>query len=887
MKKVGLFLILLIAITLQANAVLKEQDLTKTLSVLRLELEHNYKEQKYFMQMYEQQSNAQHAKLINYMKQSEQISLMLYSQKADFTFDVAYACTQASELYRQLNTNIMPYEQISKRLKDEIARYDSLILSLKELPPSIDETPSTLSSEDSLNMSIIKDTPDSKAEVEMTRPFMLNDLEQRDREECLIYAKAIMNNLKQIQEKINQDNHYYQVVKDKVERLNAYTQQRYKALQKSIFKDGGTNYFTVLRQLPRQLSRVKRDFEDKYRPFGKGQKFYSEWRGSIVLFMSVFMLVYIFIATLLSNLILRGIPSLVKKFKPTWANKMESRLANSKIRYRSESFKARQRINTLILGIFIFAIAIMIVRQFMSKNLMIMATDLMIDFAWLIEAILLSLLFRLKPNQTKKGVSIYMPFLWMALVIIFFRIVLIPNNLVSLICPPILLGFTIWQFFAIKRCKKHLPLSDTLYSGISLIVMVVSCVCSWAGFTLLAVQIIIWWTFQLAAIQTITCCYDLMEMYERERITKRILKDATTFSEQKEIAEGIENGNIYKSMKKGNYIQKTWLHDLVNMALIPIAAVLSVLMSIYWAADIFEMTATCEDIFKKVLFYEPNLVKISLDKLTIVICSFFLFKYINHLVRSIYHQYRIKKSEEKGGDFNETLAKNIIAILVWGVYIIFSLVLLEVPRSGIEIVGAGLATGMGFAMKDLLENFFYGISLMSGRLRVGDYIECDGIEGKVESITYQSTQIITLDGSVIAFLNTSLFNKNFKNMTRNHSYELITIPVSVAYGTDVEHVRKILINAIKPMCKRIVDGREIVNPEKTVSVLFSDFGDSSVNLLVAIWPLVDQKIMFIAEIKEVIYQTLNKNGIEIPFPQQDVYIRSIANQTGGLNDKDS
>ena len=103
--------------------------------------------------------------------------------------------------------------------------------------------------------------------------------------------------------------------------------------------------------------------------------------------------------------------------------------------------------------------------------------------------------------------------------------------------------------------------------------------------------------------------------------------------------------------------------------------------------------------------------------------------------------------------------------------------MLHIPAGAIETVSAGLAAGLGFAMKDLLENFFYGISLMSGRVRVGDYIECDGIRGKVESITYQSTQIITSDGSVMAFLNSALFNKNFKNLTRNNSYEFVKLPV--------------------------------------------------------------------------------------------------------------
>ena len=175
-------------------------------------------------------------------------------------------------------------------------------------------------------------------------------------------------------------------------------------------------------------------------------------------------------------------------------------------------------------------------------------------------------------------------------------------------------------------------------------------------------------------------------------------------------------------------------------------------------------------------------------------------------------------------------------------------------------------------MKDLLENFFYGISLMTGRVKVGDFIECDGVQGTVESITYQSTQITTLDGSVMAFLNSALFNKNFKNLTRNNNYVLVKIPVGVAYGTDVEKVRTVLIDAVKNECGKTKDGRNLVNPKKEVGVYFNEFGDSSVDLVVAVWMLVDQKILFTAKLKEVIYNALSKNNIEIPFPQRDIHV---------------
>ena len=177
-------------------------------------------------------------------------------------------------------------------------------------------------------------------------------------------------------------------------------------------------------------------------------------------------------------------------------------------------------------------------------------------------------------------------------------------------------------------------------------------------------------------------------------------------------------------------------------------------------------------------------------------------------------------------------------------------------------------------MQSILENFIYGISLMSGRIHVGDYIECDGIAGRVESITYQSTQITTNDGSVIAFLNSALFSKNFKNMTRNHRYELIKVPVGVAYGTDVEQVRQLLVEALQPLChEENAAGQPLTDTNIPVSVAFSDFGESSVDLKVCIWMLVEEKLAVTARVKEIIYNTLNKNGIEIPFPQRDVHLK--------------
>lgn len=842
MKKIGILIVLLLVSFAQANAVLKEKNLARTLGVLRAELENSYKEQKISMALYEQKNQLQHAQLIQFMQQSDQIALMLYSQKADFTFDLTYACQAATEQYKKLQKDNLPYKEIRERLKGEMERYDGLIKSLQELP-SKGNRPQNIPAADSVQV-IIPDSIMNQVDIE---PFLLDEQEEADRDTCLLYAKALRNNIARMMNSVLEDSQHYEKVSEKAERLNDYAMARYDKLQKNIFINGDENYFALLSRLGANYHLAKKDASDKYMPL-KQKRSVSEWRGPVIMSVTIFILFYIAIATLLSNILLRWL--LPKRF-------------------RTEKFQQKRPLLLVVCGVTIFAIAVMVAKAFIKQNFILMATDLMINIAWLMDVIVLSLLIRLDEKQVKTGCKIYMPFLCMAFLVIVFRIILIPNNLVNLVYPPLLLACTVWQYFVLKRRTERIPESDIIYSGISLAAMIVACFVAWCGYTLLAVQVMIWWIFQLAVIQTITCCYDLTRMYERRFITRRI--DQALKGKKKEM----EKAAIIAQAHKGDFIHQTWLFDLVTRSLIPIMGVISFLLSIYWAADVFDMTAVCREIFFYNFIDKQGVVQLSLFKICLVTACWFFFRYLNYMFRSFYRHYKIthKLPDEQ---LNMTLANNLIAILVWGSYFIFALILLQVPKSGISIVTAGLATGLGFAMKDLLENFIYGISLMTGRVRVGDYIECDGILGKVDSITYQSTQIITADGSIIAFLNASLFSKNFKNLTRNHSYELVSVPIGVAYGTDVNEVRQMLIDAITPLMRKNSEGKEIVNRRQGIKVSFSNFGDNSVDLAVTFWVLVQEKVGFVAQVKETIYNTLNEHQIEIPFPQRDIYIRKVS-----------
>lgn len=855
MKKLISLLIALLPL-LPAGAVLQEKNLEQTLEVLHVELETTYKDLKQSIGRMTQMSEIQHRRMIETMQKSNQIALMLYSQKMDYTFNLAYACHEAAEQYHEYTDHILPYDDIMARLNTEIYRYAKLAQALQKLPPSLVKMDLP---HDSLAPSALPDSLQPE-KSKHKNAFLLSKQGQTNRNLCLHHAQAIMKEYVQLRDKLSQDSENYELTRQRLKEVFDYAQNRYKNIQKSIFINGGESYFEVLENPRRALWQAKRDLDNKYdnREFAK-DNVKSEWRGPIVFGLVAFVTFYFLLSLALSNLIVR---LLMKRVK----------------RLQNENFKLKANCIIIAASLILFAVVMMVLRVFMQHNFILMASRLLVSFAWLIAVIVISLIIRLKGQQIKSGIRLYMPIILLGFIVIIFRIIFIPNTVVTLIFPPILLLFTLWQAMVIFKRRDKVPLSDNVYSWISLILMLVSCVMAWSGYVLMSVQVFIWWVIQLTLVQTITCIYDWLTKQEEKHLRKKT---------------GGKNLQIIHSPIKrdGSNIQFTWFYDFVGMVVIPISAVCSVLAAIYYAAQVFDLTELCIRYFYMPFINVEGICHCSLFKLVLVVCLFFVFNYTSYAVKAGYRYLRRRHLARKNkgvgvaaNQANFSLFNNVTFIIIWGIYFLTVLTFLHVPKSGISIVTAGLATGVGFAMKGLIENFFYGLQLMTGRLRSGDWIECDGIRGSVESITYQSTQILTDDGCVIAFLNSTLFNKNFKNLTRNHSYVMSKVLVGVSYGTDIGQAREILIEAVNSQRKKNKAGRDIVSPRRPVSVLVSNFGESSIDLLVVYWTLVENKVVFDCLVKEAIYDALNAHHIEIPFPQRDVNIRS-AIRTPDISDE--
>jgi small-conductance mechanosensitive channel len=313
-------------------------------------------------------------------------------------------------------------------------------------------------------------------------------------------------------------------------------------------------------------------------------------------------------------------------------------------------------------------------------------------------------------------------------------------------------------------------------------------------------------------------------------------------------------------------ITQTWFFLLIRKVVLPVMGVLSVMLSIYWAADVFNLSSLCWQIFKKNYIDLENL-QISILKLSMVTNLFFIFSYAAKTILA-FMRLHYKTQDPSTAASREVMGKNVLQVLVWGTWFLISMSILNVSLEWLMVITGGLSTGIGFASKDIIENIYYGISLMTGRIKVGDLIQIDDTTGRVTSISYTSTVIEALTGEVITFQNAQLFAKNYKNLTRNHGYILQTITFGVAYGSNIGQVKKLIEQALN---EAEIDG---IDTTKPIFTRVKELADSSVNFQAFVWSEALLRGAVTSQVLAVIYDTLNENNIEIPFPQQDVHIKN-------------
>ncbi len=773
-------LVLALMIVLPSHAVLKEKNIENTLSLLRLELTNYRTELERQSGLMKAQQEQVMMNMISVMNRSRQNSLMLYSQKNGFIFDLTYACHEATAQYQEFQKNVKPFRQYLNTADVEISRYDSLINELGTMGK-----------------------------------YGLSEKAKVDRNVCITLAINIRHTLNDNRVQMRDYIKIYNQTEERLKYLNTYANTRYKDIQQSIFSNRGDNYVSILKNIGHNVVETSETVSEKYKPQKKVQ---SDWDSRIMLGLLIILAIGTGISLLINFVIIRWIARRLTRYS------------------RFEKYKdwLEEKITciNLAMSVATFAIILGVVRIIVEQNFIIMASGLLINYTWLMEVILLSIMLRLDGDKIKSGFKLYSPIMVIGFLVIAFRIALVPNALVSLVFPPILAVSIFWQWNAIRKHQQHTEMSDRYYSYASMAVFIFSTISSWVGYTLLAVEILIWWVMQLTCILTITFMQGWLK----------------TYSKNKKMDE--------------KPITQTWIFNFIYKVIMPVLGVLSVMISIYWAADVFNLSDTTWKIFSNYYINEDGF-RASIITIALAAILYFLFAYLNKTIMALLYIH-FENTDHKTAATRFVMAKNVIQVVVWGIWLLIVLGLFKVNNTWFVVVSGGLSTGIGFAMKDIIENIYYGISLMTGRIKVGDLIECDGIRGSVSSINYTSTMVNTTDGSVIAFQNSQLFTKNYKNLTRNHGYELDVIVIGVAYGSNAAQVKALLTDTVSKLDCR--------DKKKDVNVVFSNFGADSIDFKVLVWIPVLTRTYADGEIKEAIYNCLNENNIEIPFPQRDIHI---------------
>ena len=869
----------LVLCALPLMAVVSGRSLTNTLKDLCKELQTAYQQRSDAQQRFNDDFERQHKRMIDVITQSDKLSILLYTQEQEMTLDLAFALKKVTANYKDFSKDRKPYDQIVANLNYEIDRNARLIEALRRLPPmkkdiEVEVVPdSLLYHNDSLDVHLTDSLSSLEKEViriafkdSLSAPFVLDSIGEALRDSCIYYASEMLKMNASNRATVVADSTHYQEAYLRLKETYDYAESRYRDMERYIFLEGQTPFLDIMANPGYYWRKTKMDLRGQYslrelydaletaQPDENDSEYVNRMTNravnTLMLFLSTIQIVILSGFWLITLLVL-------------WLLYRYTRL---------KQYIAKRKLS--IISLLIGTIAYFLILGFSEDEdeYINLGTRHVNTVLWLLVAISGSLLLRVKPEQFRQGFLLYSATFLVVLMIVACRITFMPDKMMVLLFPPVLLAIAVWQLCCCYWVTGKATSIDSTLGWVSLAVYLVAFVFAFFGYTFVAMLILVSWYFLLAVWLTVVCIVDLLNRYKERWLDKRMdnLRNRITY-----VA-----GEDRESLLFG----ATWFYDFVRQVAVPAMVLLSLPLCARQSLSMFDF----DDLF--VRFYEESFIhfsdtngvetlSVSVKSIIYLLILFYILRYLSRAIHAIWQYARYfafmrkhNRTSIRPNEINLSLGNSIISVLIWMIFAVVVISVWQIPTGSLGLVAGGLSAGIGLALKDVINNFIYGIQLMGGRLRVGDWIECDGIRGKVTAINYQCVQAETIEGTEMSFLNSSLFGKNFNNLTRNHSYELTVITVGVAYGTDIKHVREVLVEGMQKMRTKDQYGREIVDPKHGVYVVVGNMSDSAVNINVKQYVLVAERIGYVDRAKEVIYESLTNAGITIPFPQCDVHL---------------
>lgn len=209
----------------------------------------------------------------------------------------------------------------------------------------------------------------------------------------------------------------------------------------------------------------------------------------------------------------------------------------------------------------------------------------------------------------------------------------------------------------------------------------------------------------------------------------------------------------------------------------------------------------------------------------------------------------------------------VVRYLILAFGIVFALSSLGIDLGKFNLMAGALGLGIGFGLQNVISNFVSGLILVFERpILPGDTVEVNNLLGTVNKIGIRSSNIGTFDGADVVVPNNNLVSNDLINWTLSNNIKRVEILIGTTYDSDPNQVLEILLACAK-------DYKETMN-DPGPAALFNDFGDSSLNFKLRFWVHFELGLQAKSDVSIAVYNKFKEHGIEIPFPQQDVYIKS-------------
>lgn len=241
---------------------------------------------------------------------------------------------------------------------------------------------------------------------------------------------------------------------------------------------------------------------------------------------------------------------------------------------------------------------------------------------------------------------------------------------------------------------------------------------------------------------------------------------------------------------------------------------------------------------------------------------FYFFKLIRWFLRE-----RIFRSMQLSVSASEAVLA-ILGYMGFTFAIIASLNALGVQWENLAIIAGALSVGIGFGLQTIISNFVSGLILLFERpVRVGDWVILgNGLEGHIKKVNMRSTEIMTLERSSVLIPNSNLLSDTITNWTLHDKMGRQDIEVGVAYGSDTEQVKQVLLE--------VAAQHNLLRKYPQPQVLFRDFGDSSLDFVLRVFlKNIDDRHRVGSDLRFAMDKSFRENNITIPFPQRDLHIK--------------